>query len=261
MALDVCVLASGSAGNCIYVAGGGTAILIDAGLSARETARRLEQVGVDVRGISAVCLTHEHCDHTAGLSVLHRRLGIPVYANTGTIQGLERDGERMQLAWNVFTTGSPFRVGELVLEPFSVPHDAYDPVGFVVVSGVTRVGIVTDMGTATNLVRERLRTCHAVVIESNHDRRLLQEADRPWALKQRILGRQGHLSNDDAAAMLVDIAGTTLRHVFLAHLSSKCNRPELAMRAVTEALEKRGGAHITVAMCYADRISDMWSGA
>ncbi len=255
--LRVCVLASGSSGNCVYVASAETAILIDAGLSYRETVRRLEQVGPAPADIAAICVTHEHDDHKTSLGVFQRKTGVELYANSGTIEGLERNGKLGQVRWNVFTTGRPFPVGDLLIEPFSVPHDAYEPVGFVVTHGTSRVGIVTDMGVATGLARERLRTCEAVVIESNHDVDLLRSAHRPWSLKQRILGRQGHLSNEQAGRLLADIAGDGLKVAFLAHLSADCNEPDLALRTVNSVLENEGHMNVAVKLTYAERVSEI----
>jgi len=260
MALRLCVLGSSSGGNCTYVASDTTAILVDAGLSGKETARRLAVLGVEVSSIRAICLTHEHSDHTAGLAILQRNGGLQLYANSGTIEGVELRLGQGVLKWNVFATGSPFQVGDLSIEPFSVPHDAYDPVGFVIGQGVFRVGVVTDMGVVTGLIRERLKHCNAVVVESNHDERLLKEADRPWHLKQRISGRQGHLSNEHAAELVAEIAGPELSAVFLAHLSEECNRPDLALRTVGRSLERLGLKHVAVKIAPADAISDLWVG-
>lgn len=257
MALKVCVLGSGSSGNCIFVGSERTSILIDAGLSFRETARRLVSVDVDPATVEAVCLTHEHDDHKSGLAVLHRRLGPALYANAGTIEGVERAEALRGLPWNVFTSGAPFRIGEFTMEPFTVPHDAYDPVGFVVRCGDVRVGIVTDMGMVTGVIRERLRHCQTVVIECNHDDGLLRDAKRPWSLKQRIAGRQGHLSNAAAGTLITEIAGRHLRSVFLAHLSSECNRPDLAAAAVRHALLGGGHDHVSVNLTYPDRPSEV----
>ncbi|MCX7007414.1 MAG: MBL fold metallo-hydrolase [Kiritimatiellaeota bacterium] len=190
-------MASGSSGNCTLVRSGDTVLLVDAGLSARETGKRLESVGVRLDQVSGICISHEHSDHTAGLRVLQQRHGIPLFANRGTFEALAE--ELQQLKWQIFTTGCAFNVGSLRVEPFMVPHDANEPVGFIVGDGTQRIGIATDMGCVTHLVRERLRPCRAIVLEANHDVELLQESDRPWQLKQRILGRQGHLSNETAA--------------------------------------------------------------
>ncbi len=258
--MKVCVLGSSSSGNCTYVASDRTAILVDAGLSGRETGKRLAEIGVAPESIEAIFLTHEHGDHTAGLPALHRAGRVRLYANSGTAEGMAAKPGVSALQWNIFSNGSPFQVGDLEIEPFSVPHDAYDPVGFVIRGGDLRVGVVTDMGMVTGLIRERLRPCNVLVIESNHDEQMLKDADRPWHLKQRIIGRQGHLSNDHAAELLAEIGGPHLRMVFLAHLSGDCNRPDLALRAVTESLLKKGLTHITVKVAPPDKVSDVWVG-
>jgi phosphoribosyl 1,2-cyclic phosphodiesterase len=254
--LTLCVLASGSSGNATYVASGSTRLLIDAGLSARQTEARLAMIGVSLDSVSALCVTHEHGDHTAGILRLHRRTSAPVYANAGTIEALER-ASSLGIAWQVFTTGQSFRVGDLTVHPFSVPHDSYDPVGFAIeADGGGRVGVATDMGVATVLVRERLRDCAAMVVEANHDEQMLRDADRPWSLKQRIAGRQGHLSNRQAGELVAELAGTVTRVVFLSHLSSDCNRPEAALGTVTRILADRGLGHIAVKLTYPDRPSE-----
>ena len=257
MALSICVLASGSAANCVYVASDRTRILIDAGLSGKETERRLLAIGANLDAIAAICLTHEHDDHRSALGVLHRRVGMGLYANAGTVEAIEREEKNGALPWQVFTTGMPFEIGDLRVEPFSVPHDSYDPVGFAVSCGGARAGIVTDMGMATTLIRQRLKNCHALVLESNHDEEMLKDARRPWSLKQRILGSQGHLSNAQAAELISEIAGPQLRAVFVAHLSAECNRPDLAVRTMRAALDKHGFAHVEVKLTYPDRPSDV----
>lgn len=257
MNLRFCVLASGSRGNCTLVAAGQTCILVDAGLSGREVERRLEEVRIDPAGIDAICVSHEHDDHKAGLGVLQRRYAMALYANSATIEALERSDKYRGLQWRVFTTGASFAIGDITLEPFSVPHDSYDPVGFVVQAGDARLGIVTDMGAPTELIRQRLGGCRAIILEANHDEGMLRDAARPWALKQRIAGRQGHLSNAQAAELLLEIAHPDLRHVLLAHLSSDCNRPELAARTVGDALCAAGHTHIDVALTHPDRPTSM----
>jgi phosphoribosyl 1,2-cyclic phosphodiesterase len=210
-------------------------------------------VGLAVESIQAVCLTHEHDDHTSGVAVMQRKFPWSFYANAGTAEAVEKTGKATGVPWKIFTTGSTFSIGDLVIEPFSVPHDSYDPVGFVVGSGGCKVGIVTDMGLATNVIRERLRPCRVLVLESNHDEKLLKDSKRPWSLKQRIAGRQGHLSNLQAAGLVREIAGPGLKAVFLAHLSRDCNRPELAEAAVRQSLLEAGYANVSVSAMYPDR--------
>lgn len=256
MSLTVCVLASGSSGNATYVASASTRLLIDAGLSCRQLEARLAEIGVALPSISAVCVTHEHGDHTAGILRLHRRIGAPIYANSGTIGALER-GAPCEVGWQVFTTGQAFRVGDLSVHPFSVPHDSYDPVGFVIESDSgARVGVATDMGVATSLVRDRLRDCAVMVVEANHDEQMLRDADRPWSLKQRIAGRQGHLSNRQAGELVAELAGPATRAVFLSHLSADCNRPQAALDTVSRILAARGLGRIAVKLTYPDRPSE-----
>ena len=250
--MEVCVLASGSGGNCLYVAGGGTRLLVDAGLSLKVLAARLKQVGVDPDDIQAVLLTHDHADHCSGVGVLRRRHGLPFYANEGTAAGVELALGEKDTAWSIFETGTPFEVGGLTVEPFSVPHDAADAVGFVVTDGRCRLGIATDLGMATTLVRRKLSDCDALVLEANHDVELLQQSGRPWSLLQRIRGRHGHLSNDAAATLLAEVLGPRLKAVVLAHLSAECNAPGLAERTVRAALRRAGREDVRVEIAAAD---------
>jgi phosphoribosyl 1,2-cyclic phosphodiesterase len=251
--LRVCVLASGSSGNCIHVESATTALLIDAGLSARETLKRMAAAGLDPARLRAVCISHEHADHTVGLVNLHKKHGLALYANGDTARNIRGAAE---LPWNLFTSGSPFTIGDIDILPFSLPHDAYDPVGFVLTRGAARLGIATDLGMPTSVARERLRGCQLVILEANHDETLLHSSFRPWALKQRILGRHGHLSNETAAALLADIAGDTLRQVFLAHLSRECNNLDLALHTVRRHLAAAGLGHIRVLPTHPDKPSE-----
>lgn len=258
MGLEVCVLASGSSGNSIYIASEKTRILIDAGLSAKQVALRLEQIGVVPESINGICVSHEHGDHVGGIRVLQKRHGIPVYTNAGTLNGIRRQPKGSEISVQVFQTGSPFKIGDIQVEPFSVPHDAYEPVGFRLQSGSFSVGVVTDLGMSTSLIQQKLKGCHAIVLESNHDEDLLREAPRPWSLKQRIRSRQGHLSNIDAARLITDCATEQLEHVFLAHLSSDCNTPDTALRTVASQLRLDGLGHINLEVTGAAGISTIW---
>lgn len=258
MSLRLCVLGSGSRGNSIYVASDRTSILIDAGLSGRQTCLRLERIGADISDIDAICVSHEHGDHIAGLRVLSKKFPIKLYANSGTIKAINGDPKNSALEWNAFTTGSKFMVGDLEIEPFSVSHDAYEPVGYIVSSGAGRIGIATDLGMVTTLARERLRGCQVLVIEANHDTQLLQNSRRPWSLKQRIMGRQGHLSNESAAETIIECADENLARVYLAHLSDECNRIPLARKVVLGMLDSAELGHIEVYSTYPDKESECW---
>lgn len=239
------VLASSSKGNCTYVESGNTRVLVDAGLRFGALKERLAAIGRSPEDVQAVLVTHGHSDHTAGLPVLEDRTGVPIYATDGTAGTIERDGRREKpgLAWNfaVFAAGDPFSVGDLDVEPFPVPHDSSDPVGFVLRDPAgSSLGFATDLGEAPLPVRHRLAGCSALVLEFNHDREMLLASDRAWSLKQRILGRSGHLSNDQAADLLAQVATPALRRVVPAHLSDECNTPSLALAAAREALRRAG---------------------
>lgn len=239
------VLASSSKGNCTYVESGETRILVDAGLRCKTLRERLAAIGRSPDDVQAVLVTHGHSDHVSGLPVLESRTGVPVYATDGTAATVERDGrrEKPDLAWNfaVFAAGEPFAAGDFSVEPFPIPHDAADPVGFVLrdPSGAS-LGFATDLGEAPLVVRHRLAGCRALVLEFNHDRGMLLASDRAWSLKQRILGRSGHLSNEQAAELLAQVATPSLRCVVPAHLSDECNTPALALAAARDALRRAG---------------------
>jgi phosphoribosyl 1,2-cyclic phosphodiesterase len=238
------VLASSSAGNCTYVEGGGARILVDAGTNRKAIAAALEPLGVALADVDAILLTHEHDDHVSALAVVERRLGTPVYATFGTFDGYEQDhgGPDACDGWErtCFEPGEPFAIGGLSVEPFSTPHDAADPVGFVLSDGASRLGFATDLGFATELVAQRLRGCSALALEFNHDVRMLELSGRHPNLIQRIRGRSGHLSNDQAAELLASVAGPGLRHVVPMHLSGECNDPALAVAAARDALRAAG---------------------
>lgn len=255
--MKFCVLASGSSGNSIYVASNKTALLVDAGLSGTETVNRLKTIGEDISSVKAVCITHEHSDHVSGIGVLQKKYGVELYANSGTIEGITNNGKFKELRWNIFSTGQAFNIGDLKLEPFTVPHDSYDPVGFIVSDGKYRMGIVTDMGIHTNLIREKLKRCSILVIEANHDQHMLKDSKRPWSLKQRIAGIQGHLSNEQASELLAEVASEDLKTVFLAHLSSECNTPEAAIKKVREGLKRVKDCNAEVKMTYPDKPAEL----
>jgi len=232
--LSVTVLGSGSAGNAVLVRSPRTAVLLDAGLSARQLVLRLRACGVEPETVGGVLLTHEHSDHAQALPVFCRKHGVPVYANGGTAGALRGAPGLAGVNWKLFQTGAPFGLEDLEIQSFSVPHDASDPVGFVVRHNGSAVGYLTDLGFATKLVRERIRGVQTLLIETNHDEKLLQEdVRRPWSIKQRILSRHGHLSNTAAAEVVADVGGEGLVRAILCHLSRDCNRPDLAVAAVS----------------------------
>ena len=252
MALRIAPLFSGSSGNSSYLETEEVRLLIDAGLSARQIRQRLLSIQRTPENLTGILITHEHSDHIGGLAVLASKLGIPVYCNRLTREAIQ---ETLQVPFDfrIFATGSAFAIGSLEVEPFSIPHDANDPVGFLIRTPFANIGCVTDLGHFTKLVAERLRPAQVVMLEANHDIKLLQDdLRRPWSLKQRILSRHGHLSNEAAADAVSQLASAELRHVVLAHLSQDCNRPELALRIVGERLRGLGATHVQVAAAAQD---------
>lgn len=246
MGVRLTILGSGSAGNSALVEAGDTRLLIDAGLSMRQTRERLARIGRTPETLSGVLITHEHADHIKGLVGLADRLGIPVYCNRPTREAIEMQLEQ-RFDWRIFTTGAPFEVGDIGIESFSLPHDAQEPVGFILHTEAGRIGFVTDLGHVTKLVIARAQTVNVLVLETNHDVKMLQDCPhRPWRLKQRIMSRYGHLSNEAAAAALEQIVNAELRCVYLGHLSRECNRPELAYGVVRDRLHRLGADHVRI---------------
>jgi phosphoribosyl 1,2-cyclic phosphodiesterase len=239
MGLTFCTLASGSKGNCTYVAAGESAVLIDCGLSARQIMLRLEARGLPSHRIKAIIITHEHVDHVRGLRVLAKRLGAPAMATEAT-WAAARDTATVR--HQAVTAGRAFQVDGLRIHPFAVPHDAADPVGLVISAGSARLGVATDLGKATPLVRQRLAGCGALILEHNHDPGMLANGPyQPW-LKQRVRSAQGHLSNLEGAELLAELMHPGLRQVVLAHISQINNTPQLAAQAASQALMKLGAA-------------------
>ncbi|MCB9480800.1 MAG: MBL fold metallo-hydrolase [Desulfobacteraceae bacterium] len=229
------VLASGSTGNSIFVSNNNTKILIDAGLSGAEIQKRLAIIGEDPENIQAIIITHEHTDHVKGAGVLSRRFKIPVYGNKRTLSA-SASCIKTPCETKFFESGTPFFIGEMRINPFSISHDASDPCGFTIKSGNSKLGIATDLGTATALVKTRLKNCTGLVLEANHDPYLLATGPYPWSLKQRVKGRTGHLSNEEARDLLGEIAGKNLKNIILGHLSKENNCPAKALSIVSQAL-------------------------
>jgi phosphoribosyl 1,2-cyclic phosphodiesterase len=234
------MLGSGSAGNSALVATGHCKILVDGGLSARQLMLRLEHCGVTAEQLDGVLLTHEHGDHIYGLEVLCRKFGLPIYCNALTAEAVRCDSSfRRYRNWRIFETGAEFSICDIVVQTFPVPHDAVDPLGFVFHAGSGTLGFITDLGYVTKLIVERLRQVQTLVIETNHDEKLLQnDRHRPWPVKQRIQSRHGHLSNTAAAGVIEELLPGKLERVVLGHLSRDCNTPALALETVRASLAK-----------------------
>lgn len=247
VAVQFTILGSGSGGNCAYLETGETRLLIDAGFSGRQIRERLASIGRAPEGLNGILLTHEHIDHIQGLTGLCSKLQIPIYCNRLTREAVELQLEMRLEQCHLFTTGSSFDIGDVRIDTFSIPHDAYDPVGFMLHAGGRKIGFLTDLGHATRLVCERVRASNVLVLETNHDLKMLQDDPRrPWSLKQRIASRHGHLSNEAAAEALQTIVHGELQHVYLGHLSRDCNRPELAREAIARKMDHVGAAHVQI---------------
>ena len=230
-----CVLAGGSKGNAAYISDGTTSILMDAGLSGVEIQRRLQFLGLHPQDLDAIVVSHEHADHIHGVGVLSRRWNLPVYLNEKTRLAGESQMGRLHETRD-FECGLDFTVNTLRIHPFSLSHDAEDTAGFTVHRDHLKLGIATDLGIATSMVKLHLRACDAMILEANHDPGMLDTGPYPWHLKQRISGRCGHLSNEESRDLLAEVRCANLRHVVLSHLSEQNNRPETAVRAVSDAL-------------------------
>ena len=237
--ISVCMLASGSKGNAIYVSDGKTSILVDAGLSAIEIERRFHSRALNPERLDAIVVSHEHADHIKGVGVLSRRYRLPVYINELTLAAATTQLGAVHETVK-FYRGAAFSIGGLCIHPFSVSHDASDSVGFTIQNGSTKMGIATDLGIATQLVCHHLKGCRLLILEANHDRRMLEEGPYPWHLKHRIQSRVGHLSNEASRDLLREVSHGSLRHVILAHMSETNNDPDRALSVVGEALSHNG---------------------
>lgn len=235
---QVHVLASGSKGNAIYIQSGGTGLLVDAGISARRIANGLAEIGVKPTDLSGILITHEHRDHVAGLPVFCRKYGVPVYAKEATWYGLGCRREIEPACCRILP--ETIRLGELTVDPFAIPHDAADPVGFVLTNNGAKCTVATDVGFVTEPVRTALADADVLVLESNHDVTMLKNGPYPRMLQQRILSNRGHLSNADAAWTLAKLPPRPSLDVFLAHLSHENNTPSLAYNTVRDVLYTAG---------------------
>jgi len=243
--LSVCVLASGSKGNCIHIAAGDNAILIDVGLSGREIERRMHRRGLATAALKAIVVSHEHIDHIRGVGVMARRYNLPVFMSNATAAALgSAIGKIPRPAY--FSAGVPFSISPFSIHPFNVSHDAVDPVGFTISMNGCRIGIATDLGISTGLVEQHLGGCQVLIIEANHDLDMLHNGPYPWPLKQRIKSRNGHLSNEAAVSLLRAVMNDTLRYVVLGHMSETNNTSAKVLESVLPAI-RRHGVHISVA--------------
>ena len=259
-----CPLYSGSSGNCAYVSDGKTGILIDAGLSGKQITDALNLIGVLPESLAGIVITHEHSDHVKSAGILSRRYHLPIYANEGTWQGMAKQvGVIPPALGRTFETGRDFYVDGLAVHPFAIPHDANDPVGFRVYAGARSVATATDMGYVRKEVLEDLRGADMVLFESNHDPEMLMHNPHySSTLKQRILGRHGHLSNEACGKGICALAERDVRHVVLGHLSGENNTPELAMDTSLKILTQAGitpKQDVNLYMAWRDHVGQVYT--
>ena len=237
--IKMCSLFSGSSGNCIFVESGSTRLLVDCGVSGKKIEQALDSIGVDIKTINALLLTHEHSDHTCSVGIVHRKSGADIFSNRETYDaacggfGKIRDG-----AVNFFEGG--FCVGDICVNPFSIPHDAANPVGYTFSDGVKKVAVATDIGHMTDTVEDNLTGCDTVLLESNHDVEMLLSGPYPYELKKRILSDIGHLSNENAGITCAKLIKHGCRDIILGHLSGHNNHPDLCYVTSRSVLDAEG---------------------
>jgi phosphoribosyl 1,2-cyclic phosphodiesterase len=243
--MHIGIVASGSDGNSMIIKSPKSCIIVDIGISARLLAERLAEIGIKPEEVDAVLITHEHIDHFRGVPTFCRRFSKQMYINEQTFFCVKDIVNHIKIAH--FYSGKNFRVGEIEICPFPIPHNAADPVGFIVsVKNSIKVGIATDLGYPTELVKERLKGCQVLIIESNHDPDMLRESDYPWSVKQRIGSRHGHLANHQTANMVESLIHDDLQCIVLSHISKNTNIPALATQTVKKVLQTYGKNDVQV---------------
>lgn len=239
--VTICALRSGSSGNAVFIRSGATRLLLDAGVCARTIEASLQQIGEHARDLDAILVTHEHSDHMAGVGVMMRRYGLPLHASEPTFAAMQRGlGKINSQKVNFIVPGQDFHIGDFFIRSFSTPHDAVDPVGFRLETDAGAFTLMTDLGRVTDAMLQQASGSKAVLIEANYDPMMLMAGKYPYALKQRISGEQGHLSNEDSARAILALLRSGTQHFQLAHLSRDNNYPELADLTVKQVLQESG---------------------
>lgn len=241
-------LISGSSGNASFISDGKTNLLVDCGMSGAKLKQALNSIDVLPESITALLITHEHIDHTRGAGVISRRYNIPVFATEGTHRNMDA-GKLAEENINIVKNGTPFELGSISITPFSIPHDAAEPVGYTFNISGERCAVATDIGRMNDTILDAVKGCKSVILESNHDIEMLRCGSYPFPLKQRILGEFGHLSNDVAAKTALELVKSGTEHIMLGHLSQENNRPEIAMLESYNLLSREGvsiGSDVTL---------------
>lgn len=254
--MRLCSIASGSSGNCIYAGTDTTHLLVDVGISGKRTEAGLKELGISMRDIDGILITHEHTDHIAGLGVLARKYGTPIYATDGTIRAIRQTrsvGVIPEELFHPIYADEKLVIKDMVCNPMRISHDAAEPVAYRLSHGRKRIAIVTDLGTYNDYTVESLRGMDALLLEANHDIHMLQVGPYPYSLKQRILGDRGHLSNERAGQLLCSLLHDKLQAVVLGHLSKENNIPELAYEAVRVEVTMEQGKNLDFPLYVASR--------
>ena len=246
--MEMYSLISGSSGNSTLITDGKTNLLVDCGTSGKRIFSALEHTGTAASEINAVLVTHEHSDHTKGVGVVARRLGIPIYATSGTHRNMEI-GAVDDSQIRIIFADEPFSIGDIEITPFEIPHDAAEPCGYRFTDGTDKIAVATDIGHMNDYLMEKLFGCSSILLESNHDIDMLRYGEYPYMLKKRILGDRGHLSNVSAAQTALELVRSGTKHIMLGHLSDKNNLPEIARMETFNCLTDNGvriGSDVTL---------------
>lgn len=246
MPVYIASLNSGSNGNCYYVGNEREAVLIDAGISCRETEKRMLRLGLSMQKVKAVFISHEHSDHIRGLAVLAKKYRLPVYVTDGTVHHC---GDILAELCCSLVSYTPVQIGSLMVTGFPKHHDAAEPHSFIIADGDTRVGVFTDIGAPCEHLTSHFTQCHAAFLEANYDEAMLEQGRYPYFLKQRIRGGKGHLSNGQALQLFIDHKPNFMSHLLLAHLSKDNNNPDLALQLF---IQHAGSTHVSVASRYVE---------
>ena len=233
--MDLCSIASGSSGNCIYVGTEETALLVDVGISAKQTQAGLASIDRSPAELNGILVTHEHSDHIKGIGVMARKFGLPIYGTKGTLDAVKNCSSLGKIDEGLFCEikpDEPFQMGDITICPFEIPHDAAQPVAYRLEHQERAVAVATDMGTFNDYIISNLKGLDALLLEANHDVRMLQAGMYPYYLKQRILSDRGHLSNENAGRLLCAILHDDLKEIYLGHLSKENNYEALAYETV-----------------------------
>lgn len=262
--MRLCSIASGSSGNCVYVGSDTTHLLMDVGISGKRTEAGLRELGLTMKDIDGICITHEHADHISGLGVLSRKYGVPIYATKGTAEAILQSssvGEIDESLIQIIVPDERCVIKDISLYPIRTSHDAADPVAYRIDHDGRRVGLITDLGCYNDYTVECLRNLDLLYLEANHDVHMLQVGPYPYYLKQRILGERGHLSNESAGKLLSRLLHDGMQAIVLGHLSKENNLPELAYESVrvevTMSDTKYSGNDFPVYVAKRSEVSEM----